>query len=722
MSERKIGKVISVDSFRVVVQLDEDLKSLYKSGFNDIYEIARINSYLIIPVGADRIVAIVTRVKIQDETEIEKTTGFVTLPKAQRYLVATMIGTIENGREYLQGVYNYPILDNPVWYVVREDLDKIFDTAAKNEIDYTKDYFLPIGTSPAFSDYHIKINPDKFFGKHAAILGNTGSGKSCTVASILQSLFAFEYKDGKRLQNAHFIIFDTNGEYKRAFIGEKDTNEYKDKVLVNAICIDKEGLKVPFWFMNYDDFEFLFEPSANTQSPILKRAIGLAKNETNAIENDSVPQYYYNRLVEIVQLSKTADQQKLKPIVFHDTQGIADFFKQLKIGFDFMPILKSLGKLVTNNGSPLTQGDKGWVNGHLQQNILFEVSNELANELRKLSVFISTKKVLQDKNIDLPIWFDYDRLISTFIDEAINESETSNNRIREFVSTLRLRLQAYLNDERISEPLLLNQNANINEALSKFLAFILGDIFKILNTTEIDIFTNYFKEQLVKEEPEKISDKKPNQITIIDMSLIPFEVLETITGLIGRLVLEFLSRFDKEDRGGFPVVIVLEEAQNYIPEKDRGDKVSISKKVFERIAREGRKFGLSLLVSSQRPSELSKTVLSQCNSFIVHRIQNPDDQKYVKQLVSAANEDILQQLPVLPQQVAIIMGDGVRTPIQMRVNTAKPKPNSDNPKFIEKWLKEVDKTFPDYKQIAKNWEEGKRSTDIADNNPIVAKP
>lgn len=717
MSERKIGKVISVDSFRVVVQLDEDLKSLYKSGFNDIYEIARINSYLIIPVGADRIVAIVTRVKIQDETEIEKTTGFITLPKAQRYLVATMIGTIENGKDYLQGVYNYPILDNPVWYVVREDLDKIFDTAPKNEIDYAKDYFLPIGTSPAFSDYHIKINPDKFFGKHAAILGNTGSGKSCTVASILQSLFAFEYKEGKRLQNAHFIIFDTNGEYKRAFIGEKDTNEYKDKLLVNAIYIDKEGLKVPFWFMNYDDFEFLFEPSANTQSPIFKRAIGLAKNETNAIENDSVPQYYYNRLVEIVQLSKTADQQKLKPIVFHDTQGIADFFKQLKIGFDFMPILRSLGKLVTNNGSPLTLGDKGWVNGHLQQNILFEVSNELANELRKLSVFISTKKVLQDKNIDLPIWFDYDRLISTFIDEAINETETSNNRIREFVSTLRLRLQAYLNDERISEPLLLNQNANINEALSKFLAFILGDIFKIFNTAEIDIYTNYFKEQLVKEEPEKISDQKPNQITIIDMSLIPFEVLETITGLIGRLVLEFLSRFNKEDRGGFPIVIVLEEAQNYIPEKDRGDKVSISKKVFERIAREGRKFGLSLLVSSQRPSELSKTVLSQCNSFIVHRIQNPDDQKYVKQLVSAANEDILQQLPVLPQQVAIIMGDGVRTPIQMRVNTAKPKPNSDNPKFIEKWLKDVDETFPDYKQIAKNWEEGKRSSDTVNNDP-----
>ena len=342
--------------------------------------------------------------------------------------------------------------------------------------------------------------------------------------------------------------------------------------------------------------------------------------------------------------------------------------------------------------------------------MLCEVSTSLAEELRKLNVYVSTKKVLQDKNIDLPIWFNYDEMISGFIDEAINESETSNNRIREFVSTLRLRLQAYLNDERISEPLLLNQNSNINEALSKFLAFIVGDLFKNFTTDDSDIYSDYFIQQLAKEEPEKVNDQKPNQITIIDMSLIPFEVLETITGLIGRLVLEFLSRFNNENRGDFPVVIVLEEAQNYIPEKDRGEKVSISKKIFERVAREGRKFGLSLMVSSQRPSELSKTVLSQCNSFIIHRLQNPDDQKYVKQLVSAANEDILQQLPVLPQQVAIIMGDGVRTPIQMRVNTAKPKPNSDNPKFIEKWLKDVDKTFPDYKGVAKNWEEGKKSS------------
>ncbi len=202
------------------------------------------------------------------------------------------------------------------------------------------------------------------------------------------------------------------------------------------------------------------------------------------------------------------------------------------------------------------------------------------------------------------------------------------------------------------------------------------------------------------------------------MSLLPYEVLETITGLIGRLILDFVSRFPESDRGKLPLVIALEEAQNYIPEKNRGDRESIAKKVFERIAREGRKYGISLLVSSQRPSELSKTVLSQCNSFIIHRLQNPEDQKYVRQLVSAANEDILQQLPILPQQHVVIMGDAVRTPVQARINNANPKPNSNNPKFIENWTMDLPENFPNYEKIAEAWEKGEKYASNDDSSNI----
>ncbi len=708
MNTRKIGRIISVDSFRIIVELDNDLKSLYKSGFQDIYEIAKINSYIIVPIGADRIVAIVTRVKIQDETELERLQGSITLPKAKRYLVATMIGTIQKKGEktsYIQGVYNYPVLDNPVWYIIKEDLDRIFDTKVEtreeegkedNSINFEEDYFLPIGTSPVFNGYQIKINPDKFFGKHAAILGNTGSGKSCTLSSIIQSLFKFQYSyknektstiEKRNLKNAHFIIFDTNGEYKKAFgIDNKEHN------IINSFYIDKEGIKVPYWFMNFEDFDYLFEPSAGTQVPLLKNSIGLAK-ERNIKTNNNIDSYIEKGINNILY----ASPEEIKKMKCHNNFGNWEWYENNTIKQLSDAIISSEDSNVINIKQLLKT---------LASNVDINTENKtIINLKEKFNNYLDSgnmKKITLQKNIDTPIYFSFEKLLTKHFDEAIEQSEDSASKLREYASTLKLRIQSYFNDERIASPLLLKHKDKIENGLAKFMAFILGDFYKIFNEQDDDIFSKYYNKD------NNILKDKTNQITIIDMSLLSYEVLETITGLIGRLILDFASRI--EDRGKFPLVLVLEEAQNYIPEINRKDRVSISKKVFERIAREGRKYGISLVVSSQRPSELSKTVLSQCNSFLIHRLQNPDDQKYIRQLVSAANEDILSQLPILPQQHAIVMGDAVRTPVQVKINDAKPKPNSDNPKFIERWLQEYPKTVPDYISIAKKWEETKSNS------------
>jgi DNA helicase HerA-like ATPase len=125
--------------------------------------------------------------------------------------------------------------------------------------------------------------------------------------------------------------------------------------------------------------------------------------------------------------------------------------------------------------------------------------------------------------------------------------------------------------------------------------------------------------------------------------------------------------------------------------------------VFEKIAKEGRKFGLSLLVASQRPSELSRTVLAQCNSFIVHRIQNPDDQEYFKSVISGVNRELLDQLPALAQQQAIVLGDCVSLPLQVRINDVDPKPRSDDPAFIKAWSSTTP-SAPDIEGIAAKWE------------------
>ena len=687
-NERNIGRIVTVDSLSVYVRLDDDLKSLYKSGYEEIYPVARINSYIVIPVGADKIVAMVNRVMTREETNLSKSSGTIFLTESNRYLSATMVGTIEGG-QYIQGVYNYPILDNPVWYVTREDLDIIFDQKTNGEVDFKKDFYLPIGTSPAFPDYQVKINPDKMFAKHVAILGNTGSGKSCTLTSILQSLFQYEY-NGEKLKSSHIVIFDTNGEYKDAFNIEQDN-------IVNPFWINDDGLKIPYWFMNYDDMDYLFEPTTGTQGPILKRALALAKSHVAAEERKLIPQLYINHLKVLID-NLNAGGNRAKSAIIEDTESICDAFNKLKdeklTDFDVSEICKALSDIKSQKAPNKVYSNNGYPKGSYDVNLIQEALDTINQKLEEYQESLVEKTSSENRNIDAPLYYNFHSLISTCFDYAIKESAVSQDKMNEYISTLKLRMQSFVDDVRLASPLLLDKQNNINDVLIQFLAYILGDYCQVYNTIADDsTYKEYYN-------GSKCTETVHNQITIIDMSLLPFQVLETITGLIGRLILEFLSRFDKEERGIIPVVIALEEAQNYIPEKNQKDRDSISRKVFERIAREGRKYGLSLLVSSQRPSELSKTVLSQCNSFIVHRIQNPDDQTYIRKLVSAANSEILSQLPTLPQQHVIIMGDCVRTPVVARMNTAKPRPNSNDPEFVNNWIKSKK---IDYKKYANKW-------------------
>ena len=296
-----------------------------------------------------------------------------------------------------------------------------------------------------------------------------------------------------------------------------------------------------------------------------------------------------------------------------------------------------------------------YVNGNFDIIIVNDAINVLESELDKYRESLVELTSSENRNIDAPVFYDFKHLMSSCFDFAIKDSAVGPDKMNEYVSTLKLRMQSFADDIRLASPLMLDKQENINNSLVQFLAYVLGDYCDIYKKDAEDdnIYNHYYGDSK--------GDNVHSQITIIDMSLLPFQVLETITGLIGRIILEFLSRFEKSKRGS--------------------------------IAREGRKYGLSLLVSSQRPSELSKTVLSQCNSFIVHRIQNPDDQVYIRKLVSSANSEILNQLPTLPQQHVIVMGDCVRTPVVAKMNTASPE-------FIQNWLKEE---RVDYQGVANKW-------------------
>lgn len=688
-NERNIGRIVTVDSLSVYVRLDDDLKSLYKSGYEEIYPVARINSYIIIPVGAERIVALVNRVMTREETDLSKSSGAIFLTESSRYLSATMVGTIDGGK-YIQGVYNYPILDNPVWYVTREDLDIIFDQKDESQlIDFNEDFYLPVGTSPAFPDYQVKINPDRMFAKHVAILGNTGSGKSCTLSAILQSMFKFQY-NGSKLKSAHIVIFDTNGEYKNAF-------EIDIKHKVNPFWINEDGIKVPYWFMNYEDMDYLFEPTTGTQGPILKRALALAKSQVPAERRKLIPKLYINGLKTLVE-TINGGGYKAKSAIYEDVKPLHEAFKKIQdeksSDFNVDEICAGLEALLSQKAPNHVHENGGFIKGGYDNIVVGDAIARILSSLDNYQATLVEQTSSENRNIDAPLYYDIKHLMSSCFDYAIKESAVAQDKMNEYISTLKLRMQSFIDDIRLSSPLLLDDPSDINNVLVKFLSYILGDYCEVYDKEEQlkSIYDDYYG--------EGEGDNAHSQVTIIDMSLLPYQVLETITGLVGRIILEFLSRFEKDKRGTMPVVIALEEAQNYIPEINKKDRESISRKVFERIAREGRKYGLSLLVSSQRPSELSKTVLSQCNSFIAHRIQNPDDQTYIRKLVSSANSEILNQLPTLPQQHVIIMGDCVRTPVVARMNNATPKPNSSNPEYIKNWLADAK---ADYQGVVNKW-------------------
>ena len=213
-------------------------------------------------------------------------------------------------------------------------------------------------------------------------------------------------------------------------------------------------------------------------------------------------------------------------------------------------------------------------------------------------------------------------------------------------------------------------------------------------------------------------------ITIIDLSLVPSEIIHIVTAVIARMTLEALQRYRNLDteHKSLPTVMVMEEAHTFVKrykaDGENQDASSICCQIFEKIAREGRKYGLGLVLSSQRPSELSPTVLSQCNTFLLHRISNDRDQELVHKLVPDNLRGLLRDLPSLPSQNAILLGWASELPVLVRMNhlPKEQQPQSDDPDFWEVWtgegISQGGEIVPvcrsvDWKEIADDWQ-GKR--------------
>ena len=657
---------------------------------------------------------------MSEESELQADKMMVSLPSTRRLMKATMIGSIADN-DFRQGINLFPVLDSKVFLTTRRDLDAIFGRGRKGaDIDPEKPgYCVHIGKSVVFPDYNIYIDPDALFGKHAAVIGSTGSGKSCSIATILQSVISLD--DVKRTR---IVILDTNGEYRAAFQKRNGDGTYKNAIpdrrslYIPTDSTKPERLTIPYWFMDSDDFVRLFRASPGVQRPVLLSALSSARLSATGGRGwlhvrDTVIKEC-NRIVALCSTSDKADARAIRQfcdgmvaylasnLVAASAGALAEQYPEVNvdnIGAAFNGVQKISREGIKNEGQQYES--YAAIDADKRQRIE-DVVRPILGVLAKLPIGVSG---LGLSTADCPRYFGKQAFRYQHLENAISRDESNSARARDNCSTMLMRIYRLLEDTRFE--FLFGPNSSEWPEIQHSLATFLRDILGLKSSAEAELTeTNVLAEGVLPFYDRQRKDDDAANVVIVDLSLLASEVLENVTALIGRLIHEFLQRLSDPmsgvGRGEFPVILVLEEAQNYIREGRKSEEDSISKQVFERIAREGRKFGLGLVVASQRPSELSKTVLSQCNSFVVHRLQNPEDLRYFREIVPGIYGQLLDQLPALAPRSALVLGECVQAPVLVEMREADPIPRSKNPQFYKSWTGES--PVPDVEAVCAKWE------------------
>lgn len=628
--QRIIGKVVAINSDRFSVELLSGLDNFNVNGYDDIHYFAQLNSYVIVPYQNYYIVAEVSGVREKDLNVpfSNPTEQILSKIQAGKYLEVLPIGTIKDD-QFDFGVSVYPTLYSDVLYIKEQELDTIFKTNS-NKIPIGTDKYrytsLPIGKSIIFPDYEVKIDIDKFFGSHSAVLGNTGSGKSCTIASMLQTLY--KYKEYSATGST-FIFFDVNGEYRQAFENLKENTD----IQVTNFSIDTEAtnekFQLPHWFLNIDEWALLLKASEKSQLPILRNALGF----TQKLSQDVIYHIYACNIMYVFENwdSPVAKRQRIVSLIQK-----AKFPSDKPV--DFSSFNAQYGNFGDRAGDP-----------------------QAAKKEEDFKIAVR-QYIKEDIVIDLKFnsnYFEFKDLEQALENAILYEEYHGNKQIRDYCSSM----------------------------ITRFKSIKEREDFKFLTTTQNDKSIDEYICSLLGIEKQGNNTIKKNQVIIIDLNSANDETVEVISCVISRLIFEKLKT--AKNRNQFPINLVLEEAHRYIS-TESGKIFGDANRIFERIAKEGRKYGMFLLVSSQRPSELSRTVLSQCSNFIVHRIQNPEDLSHIRQITPHISETILKRLPSIPTQHALIFGHSVNLPTTFKVNEANPKPKSDNNEISKNWFKEKD--------------------------------
>lgn len=681
----RIGTVDFVSPDEIKVALDIEAPESVALNAGGPRPFPRVNSYVLIPVDDGFLVGQIEWLTVERSAFPKRRGmqdfGLVDLPFPLRKMSLNPLGTLRKSvstrdeYSFRRGADALPSIGANVVLPTDVQLRAIVESGENRRVK--------IGTSPLAGNAEVRIDPDRLFGRHLAVLGNTGSGKSCSVAGLIR--WSLEQAQARRgaAPNARFIVLDPNGEYSRAFADDK--SGVKAKIFKLNPGAGEIPLQVPLWFWNSAEWSSFTQASAKAQRPLLKRALREVKAGRLGVQESSEEELKLN-LRRYLSSNMISIQKDMRAGAIKTDESKFGFRlkaigedlearKGLVKGCDLSPIQAAIQTALKTGYNSFTDKQSGKLVEYYRafnEAQVMAITKAMETALGSLGGI-----VYQDgPDEDVPVRFKG----TDFADHLQILAEHEN--VSQFVDFLIGRIRALMSDGRIKSA--IEDDGTVT--LEGWLAQYVGSI-----------------------------KNEDGLVSIIDLSLVPTEVVHIVTAVIARIVFEALQRYRKINSVALPTVLVMEEAHTFIrrykEDVENHDAASVCCQVFEKIAREGRKFGLGLVLSSQRPSELSATVLSQCNSFLLHRISNDRDQELVHRLVPDNLKGLLRELPSLSSQTAILLGWASELPILVKMNDLpkSQQPRSDDPDFWNVWTGKDGQEKPvvrkaDWKPIADDWQ------------------
>lgn len=537
----------------------------------------------------------------------------------QTRMIANVVGEINENR-FTPGASVKPSFKSKVRLIKTEELELLF---GKQETAFGQTNF---GTSNVYDGYKINVSINDFFSNHFAILGNSGAGKSCTVASILQKLFT---SSPTPPIHSSLFFFDAYGEYTHAFGKLHGVNPrlgYK-AYTTNIVDPDCEILRIPVWLLDVDDLALLLDANSPSQLPIIEKTL---------------------KLVPI--LTGTSDNviKRKNDIIARALQDI------LLSGNDSTKIRDQVIGVLTKFNTPTL-------------NLESQIVQPGYTRTFKQCLYVDKTGKMQEMELVVEFVRGY------IIEDQVNLDPSEMNPFYT-LQDLELAMDFALISEGILKSDKVFDNANVMSVRLHTLAT--GDSRHYFTYPKYVTRDQYIDSLLW--DPQTNS---PVQIVNFNINYIDDRLAKVITKILSRML--FLKLSTTKPRGSKAYHIIIEEAHRYV--QHDSDIELLGYNIFERITKEGRKYGAFLAMITQRPSELSDTCISQCANFVVLRTLHPVDLKYIKEMVPNVSSEIVLQLKNLKPGNCIAFGSAFKVPTSMYIDLPNPRPLSNNVDLENVW-------------------------------------